>query len=76
MRRGNPNRYADRIVFWACVIIGVGLYTDGVYQYGYKHGQALKVCAVVPGQQVVSSTADVCTYANSYGRATTKRRAG
>lgn len=34
-----------------------------------------KVCARVPGQQVVSSTVDSCTYATAYGRATRTRRA-
>lgn len=77
MNRGDPNRYADRIVFWVCSAILFVAYTEAVYRYGVTHGKAEpKQCAAVQGQQVVSSTAEVCTYANAFGRATTKRRAG
>ena len=77
MNRGDPNRYADKIVFWVCVVSTLILYTHSVYEYGVTHGMAApKKCASVQGQQVVSSTADMCVYANSFGRATTKRRAG
>lgn len=77
MNRGDPNRYADRIVFWVCLIVALGFYTAAVHSHGYQAGiEAPKVCAVVPGKQVVSSTADTCTYASAFGRATSKRRAG
>lgn len=77
MNRGDPNRYADRIVFWVCVVSTLILYTHSVYEYGVEHGTAApKKCASVPGQQVVSTTHDTCTYASAFGRATNKRRAG
>lgn len=77
MTRRDPNRYADRIVFWSCLILSIILYTLTVWDDGYAAGKnAPKSCASVPGQQVVSTTAETCTYANSFGRATTKRRAG
>lgn len=44
--------------------------------YGFELGLAEpKVCARVPGEQVVSSTVDKCAYATAYGRATKTRRA-
>lgn len=47
------------------------------FDYGFSTGAAEpRKCAAVQGQQVVSTTAEVCTYAATYGRATTKRRAG
>lgn len=62
MNRGDPNRYADRIVFWVCVVSTLILYTHSVYECGVEHGKGEpRKCAVVQGQQVVSSTADVCT---------------
>ena len=77
MNRGDPNRYADRIVFWVCVVSTLILYTHLIWEDGFNSGKAEpRKCAVVSGQQVVSSTADVCVYANAFGRATTKRRAG
>ena len=77
MSNGNPNRPADKVVFWVCVVSSLILYTHLIWEDGYAAGKnAPKVCASVPGQQVVSTTADTCTYANSYGRSTTKRRAG
>lgn len=73
----NTNRYADRIVFWSCLILTLIIYTMIVWEDGYAAGKNLpKQCASVPGKEVVSSTADTCTYANAYGRAATKRRAG
>jgi len=46
------------------------------YDFGLQDGQDLpKVCARVPGHEVVSSTVDSCTYATVYGRATRTRRA-
>jgi hypothetical protein len=77
MNRGDPNRLGDRVVFWVCVISTLILYTHLVWEDGYAAGKNLpKQCAKVPGKEVVSSTADTCTYANSFGRSTTKRRAG
>ncbi len=75
MTHRDPNRYADRIVFWLCLTVGFILYTIDVYNFGKRHGESIKVCAAVQGQQVVSTTAEVCTYAASYGRATKKRNA-
>lgn len=64
----------NRIVFaMVCVLFSLWL----AFDCGYNTGKAApKQCASVQGQQVVSTTADTCTYANSFGRATTKRRAG
>ena len=77
MNSRDPNRPADKIVFWTCVASNLILYTHMVWEDGYNSGKAApKTCASVPGQQVVSTTAETCTYANSFGRATTKRRAG
>lgn len=77
MRHRDPNRLGDRIVFWMCLAVAFMFYTIAVYLHGVTHGKAEpKVCASVPGAQVISSTHEVCTYASSYGRATTKRRAG
>lgn len=77
MRHRDPNRYADRIVFWICSALLFVFYTQAVYELGSTHGKAEpRKCASVQGQQVVSTTAETCTYANSFGRATTKRRAG
>lgn len=46
------------------------------FDYGMELGRdEPKVCARVPGEQVISSTISRCTYANSYGRATRSRRA-
>jgi len=46
------------------------------YDFGLQDGQDMpKVCARVPGHEVVSSTVDTCTYATAYGRATKVRRA-
>lgn len=53
------------------------LYGQEMYDLGVRHTrEEPKKCAVVPGEQVVSTLADSCTYANAFGRATTKRRAG
>lgn len=40
MRHKNPNRLADRIVFWLCLFIAMGLYTSAMYQYGFDNGAA------------------------------------
>lgn len=66
---------AERLIFLLAILATMFFIGKGLYNYGYTHGQAAKVCASVPGQQVVSSTADVCTYANAYGRATKQRKA-
>lgn len=77
MRHRDPNRLGDRMVFWLCLTISFMLYTVAVYDYGVAQGRVEpRKCATVSGEQVVSTTADVCTYAATYGRATTKRRAG
>ncbi len=77
MTHRDPNRMADRIVFWVCAVLLFFFYTQAVYDYGFTHGKAEpRKCASVQGQQVISTTENVCTYAQSYGRATTKRRAG
>lgn len=77
MNRGNPNRFADAVVFWLCLFLFICVVIQTTYDFGYCKGLAVpKQCASVPGQLVVSTTAEVCTYAATYGRATTKRRAG
>lgn len=71
MRKRTTN--IDVLVVVTC-IWGATLY--GALEYGRFLGrQEPKKCAAVPGEQVVSSTADRCTYAASYGRATKTRRA-
>lgn len=67
------NRHADRIVFYVCLLALIGLMIEAGYQYG--KAEAAKQCATVPGQQVVSTTADTCTYASAYGRSTIKTAA-
>ncbi len=77
MRHRDPNRLGDQIIFWTALIVAFVFYTMAVYDYGHNHGTvAPRTCASVPGQQVVSTTAETCTYAAAFGRATTKRRAG
>ncbi len=71
------NRFADRVVVGVCAIVSIGLYTHLVWEDGFTAGRvAPRKCASVEGKEVVSTTAETCTYANSYGRATNKRRAG
>lgn len=67
-------RYADRLIVIFAYFCAALLYGETMYQYGKTQGQALK-CAEVPGKEVVSTTKDTCTYANSYGRSTIKRAA-
>lgn len=43
------------------------------YMLGISQGG--KQCAKLAGHDPISTTADTCTFARSYGRATTKRRA-
>ncbi len=74
-----PTKIAEYLIFGLAMIfimyyLGYSLYNHG-FNHGYTHGQAARVCAIVPGQQVVSTTADTCTYANAYGRATKQRKA-
>lgn len=38
MRHKNPNRLADRAVFWTALIIGAGFLTQATYDYGFNHG--------------------------------------
>lgn len=45
MRHRDPNRYADRVVFWVCVIAAFYLYTNALYDYAFRHGATSKVCA-------------------------------
>ena len=66
---------AERLIILLAILATMYYIGDAIYNYGYTHGQAAKVCASVPGQQVVSTTADTCAYANAYGRATRTRRA-
>ncbi len=66
---------AERIIFIVAILATMYYIGDSIYNYGFTHGQAARVCAIVPGQQLVSTTADTCTYANAYGRATKKRKA-
>lgn len=66
---------AERIIFIVAILAIMYCIGDSIYNYSFTHGQAARVCAIVPGQQVVSTTADTCTYANAYGRATKKRKA-
>lgn len=66
---------AERIIFVMAILATMYYVGDAIYNYGYTHGQSAKVCASVPGEKVVSTTADTCTYANAYGRATKIRRA-
>ena len=76
MSHRDPNRLGDSIIFWLCLILALVFYTQTVYDLGRTHGRAEpKKCAAVQGMEVVSSTADVCTYANAYGRATKQRKA-
>ena len=66
---------AERLIFLLAILATMFFIGKGLYNYGYTHGQAAKVCASVPGEKVVSTTADTCTYANAYGRATKQRKA-
>ena len=65
----------DHALYAVCLLAAAVLYGEAMHRYGFRHGEAAKSCATVPGKQVISSTADNCTYADSYGRATTKRKA-
>lgn len=64
----------DAIVFVGCCFVAVFLAGLVIGQDNKPH-----VCPVAEGQQVVSTIdskdAQVCVYANSYGRATQKKRA-
>ena len=77
MSHRDPSRMADRIIFWFCLALTFIFYSNALYDLGVRHTrEEPKKCASVQGMEVVSSNADFCTYANSFGRATTKRRAG
>ena len=76
MRHRDPNRLGDRISFIVCATLAFIFYSQALYDLGRTHERAEpKKCASVQGMEVVSSNAEFCTYANSFGRATTKRRA-
>ena len=63
----------DVIVFLGCCQIAL---LWGAFALGrYVEAKEPKKCATVSGQQVVSTTADTCTYANSFVRVTVKRKA-
>jgi hypothetical protein len=66
---------AERLIVLLAILATMFFIGKGLYNYGYTHGQSAKVCASVPGQQVVSSTVDTCTYANAYGRSVRVRKA-
>lgn len=75
MRR-DPNHFADRVVFLVCLLGVLVFYTQAVHDLGFNRGRAEpKKCAEVHGKQVVSTTAEVCTYANAFGRSVIKRKA-
>lgn len=60
----------DVLVFWFCC----WAFTLWVaYMLGLSQGG--RQCAKLAGHDPISTTADTCTFAQSYGRATTKRRA-
>lgn len=73
--RRRQAHYADGVIFAVSVFALIALTVEAAYSYGYTHGQAAKVCASVPGEKVVSSMANTCTYASAYGRATKTRSA-
>jgi hypothetical protein len=78
--RRKPNQIVSALLFWGAVLFASALILRSTYNRGVEAGVEVgvakpKVCASVPGQQVVSSTADTCTYASAYGRATKKRKA-
>ena len=33
-------RLADRVIFWVCLLIAVGLLVQAVHEHGYKQGAA------------------------------------
>ena len=77
MSHRDPSRMADRIVFWFCLALTFIFYSNAIYDLGRTHEREVpRKCATVQGMEVVSSNSEFCTYANSFGRATTKRRAG
>ena len=75
--RPDPRHYADAIVFWVvvilCVFLTMYLHGEQRYQDGLDAGQ--KKCAKIAGHEPISTTADSCTFAKSYGRATIRRKA-
>lgn len=71
-------------IFQIALYIIVIVFVSAIYFVGFENGKyeakrecdrTPKVCAVVPGEKVVSTTADGCTYANSFGLSTRNRRA-
>ena len=76
MTARDPTRQADRIVFWTCVVVSLILYTQAIFDFGYRMGEdEAKVCARIPGKVAISSTADHCMYVRTEGLVKTKRRA-
>ena len=61
------------LVFTVLSTSAVGIV--GGFNIGVSVGSEAKQCATFPGAQIISSTADSCTYANAYGRATFRRNA-
>lgn len=76
MKQMRPLFTIEGIVFVLalCGMIWIGL--QSAYSIGLARGIDIgrKQCAIAPGQQVTSSTPDSCTYANTYGRSTEKRK--
>lgn len=74
MQTARSTKLAERLILVACCSIAV--YSVG-YNVGFTEGEKFqrKECAVVKGEQVISSTADICTYVRAYGLAIYKRRA-
>ena len=72
MQRRTTN--IDMLVFAVC-LAGFGLWVTWTYAYSRGVEDGRKQCAKLAGHDPISTTADVCTFAQSYGRATIKRRA-
>lgn len=69
-------RFLGIVIFVLILSVVLAVSADNAYHRGFKDGAAKpKVCASVPGEIVVSTTDEICTYANAYGRAIRKRRA-
>lgn len=79
MKTAEPVYIIPQAFFRDAVVVITSTWLVTLYSaldYGMELGRdEPKVCARVPGEQVISSTISRCTYANSYGRATRSRRA-
>ena len=73
----DPRRYADVIVFWMVVVLCIGLFGFLWGEHRYRTGleEGRKQCAKIAGHDPISTTADSCTFAKSYGRATIRGKA-